>query len=53
MFDQYINTDDYVDVSKLSFRNIHFRLTDVYGNVINLHGQNWSFTLVFKPIDRD
>jgi hypothetical protein len=50
MFNQDINTDDYVDVSKLSIRSINFRLTDVYGNVINLHGQNWSFTLIFKPI---
>jgi hypothetical protein len=24
-------------------------LTDVYGNMINLHGQNISFTLVFCP----
>ena len=50
MFEQYINIDDYVDVSKLSVRNISFKLTDVYGNVIDLHGRDWSFTLLFKPI---
>ena len=48
MFDKDINTDDHVDVSKRSLRSIHFRLTDVYGNTLNLHGQHWSFTLLFR-----
>jgi hypothetical protein len=50
MYEQYVNIDDYVDVSKLSIRSVNFRLTDVYGNVVDLHGQNWSFTLLFKSI---
>jgi len=48
LIDQWGNMDDYVNVSKLSLRSLNFRLTDVYGNVIDLHGQNWSFTLLFK-----
>jgi len=50
MFEQYINIDDYVDVSKLSVRNISFKFTDVYGNVADLNGRDWSFTLLFKPM---
>jgi hypothetical protein len=48
--DTYLNAEDYTDISRQSFRNLTFRLTDAYGNTINLHGQNWSFTLVLKPI---
>jgi len=48
LIDQWGNMDDYVNVSKLRLRSLNFRLTDVYGNVIDLHGQNWSFTLLFK-----
>jgi len=48
--DTYLNAEDYTDISRQSFRNLSFRLTDAYGNTVNLHGQNWSFTLVLRPI---
>lgn len=50
MFDNYLFAEDFVDVSRQTLRSLNFKLVDVYGNVINLHGQNFSFSLVFKPL---
>ena len=49
MTDMNLWAEDFVDVSRLTLKSLNFRLTDVYGNMINLHGQNISFTLVFCP----
>jgi hypothetical protein len=49
-FDTALNAEDFSNISKLSFKSLQFRLLDVYGNVLNMHGQNWSFTLIIKPI---
>ena len=49
MTDMNLNTEDHVDVSRHNLKSLSFRLTDVYGNTINLHGQNLSFTLIFQP----
>ena len=49
--DTTLNAEDFTNISKQSFKSLNFRLTDVYGNVLNLHGQNWSFTLILKPIN--
>jgi hypothetical protein len=48
MTDQWLNVEDYIDVSRQTVRSLTFRLSDVYGNTINLHGSNFSFTLLFK-----
>ena len=45
-----LNAEDFTNISKLSLKSLQFRLTDVYGNVLNMHGQNWSFTLIIRPI---
>jgi len=47
--DTVLNAEDCTDISKRSFKSINFRLTDVYGNTVNLHGQNWSFTIIIMP----
>ena len=38
---------DYIDVSKQSLRAIEFKLTDAKGNIVQLHGSNWSCSLLF------
>jgi hypothetical protein len=39
---------DYLEVSKRSFSRIDFRLTDSFGNLVNLRGNHWSFSMVFQ-----
>jgi hypothetical protein len=48
--DTYLNAEDFTNISKQTFKNLNFKLTDVYGNTLDLHGLNWSFTLIFQPI---
>ena len=47
IFDNVMNNNDYVDVSKLSIRVLHFQLKDKLGNVIPLNGSTWSASIVF------
>ena len=42
------NGNDYLDCSKQTLKTIQFELKDVYGNHVNLHGANWSYSLVFS-----
>ena len=49
MTDMNLNAEDHVDASRQNLKSLSFRLRDVYGNTINLHGQNLSFTLIFQP----
>ena len=51
LFDGSESGYDYLDVSKRSLRRIDFRLQDAFGNVINLNGNHWSFSLVFQLLD--
>jgi hypothetical protein len=48
MFHNATTGYDYLDVSKRSLRRIDFRLQDSYGNILNLRGNHWSFSLVFQ-----
>jgi hypothetical protein len=50
LYDTLLNAEDYVDVSRQTLRSLNFKLVDVYGNTVNLHGQKFSFSLIFKPI---
>jgi hypothetical protein len=45
--------DDYIDVSKQSLRTLSFKLTDAFGNIVNLNGSNFSFSVVFSILDKD
>ena len=47
IFDNVMNNNDYVDVSRLSIRTLHFQLKDKLGNVIPLNGSTWSASIVF------
>lgn len=45
--------DDYIDVSRQSIKTLQFRLTDAYGNIINLNGSTISFSVVFTVLKDD
>ena len=47
ILDSVVSPHDKMDVSRQTVGTIHVTLKDVYGNVINLHGANCSFSLVF------
>ena len=50
IFDKITSSSDYIDVSRQTLRALKFQLKDSFGNVINLHGANMSFSLVFDII---
>ena len=47
IIDSVVSPHDKMDVSRQSVKTIQITLKDVSGNVINLHGANCSFSLVF------
>jgi hypothetical protein len=51
LFDSAESGYDYLDVSKRSLRRIDFRLQDSFGNIINMNGNHWSFSLIFQLQD--
>jgi hypothetical protein len=48
IFDGSSNGYDYLQLSKRSLRRLDFRLEDSFGNIMNLNGNHWSFSLVFQ-----
>ena len=48
ILDSVVSTIDGIDVSKQGIKTLHFRITDVRGNIIPLHGSHVSFSLIFK-----
>jgi hypothetical protein len=48
IFDNSMAGFDYLDVSRRSFQRIDFRLTDSYGNTINLQNSHWSLSIIFQ-----
>ena len=47
IIDSAVSLHDKMDVSRQAVNTTHITLNDVSGNVINLHGANCSFSLVF------
>ena len=47
IIDNITSSSDWLDVSKMSLRTLHFQLKDVRSNVINLNNSNVSFSIVF------
>ena len=47
ILDSVVSPHDKMDVSRQTVKTIHITLKNVSGNVINLHGANCSFSLVF------
>ena len=51
VFYQAVLGIDYIDVSKQTLSRLEFSLTDVYGRVINLNGNHFSFSLIFARLN--
>ena len=50
IYDQSLVGIDYLDCSHQTLSRLSFQLKDVFGNVVDLHGQHWSFSIVFSRI---
>jgi hypothetical protein len=50
IFDQSVVGIDYLDCSHQTLSRIGFQLKDVFGRVIDLHGNHFSFSIVFSRI---
>ena len=50
IFDQTVTGMDYLDCSSQTLSRISFPLTDAFGNVVNLHGNHFSFSIVFSRV---
>ena len=48
--DTLLNTDDYTECSKQLLKTLDFKVCDVYGPALELHGASVSFSIVFKSI---
>jgi hypothetical protein len=46
----WMNELDFTNVSRQLLKTLHFRITDPYGNVLNLHGAHVSFSIVLIQI---
>ena len=53
IFDSTLVGNDYLDCSRQTLRTLEFRLTDVSGNEIPLHGSNWSMSLIFDQMNKN
>ena len=40
--------NDFLDCSRQTLKTLQFELKDCFGNNVNLHGANWSFSLIFS-----
>jgi len=50
IFDQTVTGMDYLDCSHQTLSRISFKLKDVFGNIIDLHGNHLSFSIVFSRV---
>ena len=53
IYDSVVSSHDYIDVGKSFLRTIELNLRDVHGNIINLHGANWSCSIIMSTIKED
>ena len=53
IFNNVMVAQDYLDCSRQTLSRLAFRLEDVYGNIINLHGNHWSFSIIFAKFDSE
>ena len=52
IFDNIMTGNDFGDCSNQTLRTINFDLKDSRGNHINLHGNNWSFSIIFARMEK-
>lgn len=53
IYDDAVLGIDYLTCSRQSLSRLEFQLKDMYGNFINLHGNHWSFSIVFAKMKED
>ena len=51
ILDTVVAPHDKIDVSRQNIKTLRFSLKNVFGNTINLHGSNVSFSLIFVTMD--
>lgn len=51
IFDQSLVGIDYLDCSHQTLSRLNFQLKDVFGNIVDLHNQHWSFSIVFSRVN--
>jgi len=50
IFDQTVTGMDYLDCSQQTLSRISFKLKDIHGNTDDLHGNHFSFSIVFSRV---
>ena len=50
IYDDAVLGIDYIDVSRQTLSRLEFQLKDSFGNIIDLHGNHWSCSLVFAKL---
>ena len=53
VFDNMSSSNDFLDCSKQTLRNIEFTIDNVHGQRINLHGQEVSFSIIFDILNKN
>ena len=53
IFDGMTSSNDFLDCSKPTLKNIEFTLDNVHGQRINLHGQEVSFSIIFDLLNKN
>ena len=53
IYDDAVLGIDYLSCSRQSLSRLEFQLKDVFGNLINLHGNHWSFSLIFTKMKEE
>ena len=53
IFSTVTSSSDYLDCSRQTLKTISFELKDAHGRIINLHGANVSFSIVFDKYRSD
>ena len=53
IYDDAVLGIDYLNCSRQSLSRLESQLRDVYGNIINLHGNHWSFSIIFTKMKEE
>jgi hypothetical protein len=48
--DNNYNQEDLLDCSKHALRMLDFKICDIHGNTLNLHGGHVTFSILFKIV---
>ena len=53
IFDSMTSSNDFLDCSKQTLKNIQFTIDNVHGERINLHGHEVSFSIIFDLLNKN